>query len=103
MEQLQPAILNFMYEESLRGHERTVSLESMSDKYGIDLGILQQHALFLQSESIAKRQMTPYGPKRILFDVSRKNNDPRNPKGSENLYTVDPEKLKKLIERVRSS
>lgn len=99
MEYLKPSILNLLYEESLRNFDRTISLEVFSERHDIDFQKLLHYVNALENQGILQRQTTPYGPKRILFDVRRKNNNPRAPKGSEYLYTVNGEKLKELIEK----
>lgn len=103
MENLEPAILNFMHRES-NNFGSVISLEVISEKYGVDLRKLLHYADDLEGQGIVQRQRTSDGrPKSILYDIRRKNNDPRAPKGSECLYTVNRKKLKELIDKIKSS
>lgn len=104
MENLEPGILILMYRESLQDPNSVISLEVLSDEHNIDLEKLRHYANVLGGGGIIKRQTDAYGnPSSIIFDIRRKNNDPRSPKGSEYFYFVDREKLNKLIERIKMS
>lgn len=103
MENLQPAILNFMLEESRQHPHRIIALELISKKYGIDLSILLSHVNAVGSDgSIEPYKDSSGHRKTIAYSVPGEDNV-KAPKGLKELYIIDEKKMEELIAKIKKS